>query len=219
MAAAPGIPSHTRGKGRPRSFDRDIALFKALEIFWRRGYEPASIADLCSAMGINAPSLYAAFGNKANLFLEAVTFYEEHYWTAPSLRFMEEKDFYLAVYNFFTEAAGILLSPDLPCGCMVVLAAVNISEQEEEIIQTLRRMRLATKNMFAEKIRLAVNDGQLPSDTDTETLAGALNTYLEGLSLQARDGLSAEELRKAASYAVHMLPKWHKRLKIPSEKN
>lgn len=132
---------------------------------------------------------------------------------------MEEKDFYLAVYNFFTEAAGILLSPDLPCGCMVVLAAVNISEQEEEIIQTLRRMRLATKNMFAEKIRLAVNDGQLPSDTDTETLAGALNTYLEGLSLQARDGLSAEELRKAASYAVHMLPKWHKRLKIPSEKN
>lgn len=214
MTATSDIPSHTRGKGRPRSFDRDTALFKALELFWRRGYEPASIADLCSVMGINAPSLYAAFGNKADLFLEAVTFYEEHYWTEPSRRFMEEKDFYLAVYNFFTEAADILMSPDLPCGCMVVLAAVNISEQEENIIQTLRRLRFATRNMFAEKIRQAVNDGQLPSDTDIETLAGALNTYLEGLSLQARDGASTENLRKSASYAVHMLPKWRKRLKI-----
>ncbi len=64
MAAASGNTT-TRGKGRPRSFDKDTALLKALDIFWRRGYEPASISELCSAMGINAPSLYAAFGNKA----------------------------------------------------------------------------------------------------------------------------------------------------------
>ena len=206
-ASSRALPA-TRGRGRPRSFDRNAALFKALELFWKRGYEPVSVAELCTAMGINAPSLYAAFGSKSELFLEAVTFYEERYWTEPSRRFMEKKDFYLAVHEFFSEAADILLSPDTPCGCMVVLAAVNISEQETAIIHTLQQMRLATKAMFAEKIRLAVQEGQLPSDTAVETLAGAFNTFLEGLSLQARDGAGARVLQELSTYAVRMLPKW-----------
>ena len=205
-----------RGRGRPRSFDRDTALFKALEVFWRRGYEPASVTELCTAMGVNAPSLYAAFGSKSDLFLEAVTFYEERYWAAPARRFMEEKDFYLAVRNFFSEAAHILLSPDTPCGCMVVLAAVNISEQEEDVIRTVQQLRLATKDMFADKIRRAVKEGQLPEDTAVEPLAGAFNTFLEGMSLQVRNGLQAEELEELASYAVRMLPKWRKHLKVSS---
>lgn len=213
-AASRSMP--TRGRGRPRSFDRDAALFKALEVFWRRGYEPASVTELCTAMGVNAPSLYAAFGSKSDLFLEAVTFYEERYWAAPARRFMEEKDFYLAVRNFFSEAAHILLSPDTPCGCMVVLAAVNISEQEEDVIRTVQQLRLATKDMFADKIRRAVKEGQLPEDTAVEPLAGAFNTFLEGMSLQVRNGLQAEELEELASYAVRMLPKWRKHLKLSS---
>lgn len=213
-AASRSMP--TRGRGRPRSFDRDAVLFKALEVFWRRGYEPASVTELCTAMGVNAPSLYAAFGSKSDLFLEAVSFYEERYWTAPARRFMEEKDFYLAVRNFFSEAAHILLSPDTPCGCMVVLAAVNISEQEEDVIRTVQQLRLATKDMFADKIRRAVKEGQLPEDTAVEPLAGAFNTFLEGMSLQVRNGLQAEELEELASYAVRMLPKWRKHLKLSS---
>lgn len=213
-AASRSMP--TRGRGRPRSFDRDAALFKALEVFWRRGYEPASVTELCTAMGVNAPSLYAAFGSKSDLFLEAVSFYEERYWAAPARRFMEEKDFYLAVRNFFSEAAHILLSPDTPCGCMVVLAAVNISEQEEDVIRTVQQLRLTTKDMFADKIRRAVKEGQLPEDTAVEPLAGAFNTFLEGMSLQVRNGLQAEELEELASYAVRMLPKWRKHLKLSS---
>ncbi len=216
MTAIP-ITTAARGKGRPRSFDRNTALLKALEVFWQRGYEPASVSELCSAMGINAPSLYAAFGNKSRLFLEAVSYYEQRYWSEPSRRFMEEKDFYLAVNNFFTEAAGILLSSDTPCGCMVVLAAVNISENEKDVIQTLRQMRFDTRKMFVEKIRMAMEEGQLPPDTRAEALGGAFNTFLEGMSLQARDGLNAEELKDAASYAVRMLPKWHKHMKHLSE--
>ena len=213
MAAAISTTTTTRGKGRPRSFDRDSALFKALEVFWKRGYEPASVSDLCTAMGINAPSLYAAFGSKSGLFLEAVTFYAERYWSAPSRRFMEEKDFYLAVHNFFSEAAHILLSPDTPCGCMVVLAAVNISEEETDIIQDLRKRRLETRDMFARKIRQAVDEGQLPADTSPESLACAFNTFLEGMSLQAQSGMSVKEMEAMASYAVRMLPKWRKHLK------
>lgn len=215
-AASRSLPAGTRGRGRPRSFDRDAALSRALELFWKRGYEPVSVAELCTAMGINAPSLYAAFGSKAGLFLEAVNYYEQRYWTEPSRRFMEEKDFYQAVRNFFSEAARILLSPDTPCGCMVVLAAVNISEQEEDIIRTLQRLRFGTRQMFAERIRQAVADEQLPADTEADVLAGAFNMFLEGMSLQARDGMSAAELEETASYAVRLLPKWRKHLKIRS---
>ena len=104
------------------------------------------------------------------------------------------------------EAAEILLSPETPCGCMVVLAAVNISEDEKEIIATVRDLRLATKTMFADRFRRAIQEGQIPADTDVPALAGALNTLLEGLSLQARDGLFQSELKAIAAHAVRMLP-------------
>lgn len=195
-----------RGKGRPREFDREKALFSALDVFWRQGYEPASVAALCKAMGINPPSLYATFGNKAQLFLEAVRLYETTWWSDISARFMAGNDIREDIRNFFSEAAKILLSPDLPCGCMVVLAAVNISENETEIIESLRDMRLQTKKMFSERLRTAISSGQIPPDTDVPALAGALNTLLEGMSLQARDGLFQSELMAIASFAVRMLP-------------
>lgn len=199
-------PTEHRGKGRPRAFDRDQALHRALEVFWRRGYEPASVAELCQAMGINPPSLYATFGNKSSLFLEAVRYYERTYWDAPAKRFLAEPDLYRAVGNFFSESAQILLSPDTPCGCMVVLAAVNISEEAKEIIEAIRNLRLATKQMFADRLRRAIQDGQILPDTDVPALAGALNTMLEGLSIQARDGLFQSELKAIAAHAVRMLP-------------
>ena len=198
-------PEH-RGKGRPRGFDRQQALHAALELFWQEGYEPASVARLCEVMDIKPPSLYASFGNKAALFLEAVRHYEQVYWQEPSERFLAEPDIYRAVEGFFTTAAGILLSPETPCGCMLVLAAVNISPAETEIIAAIREMRMATKAMFAGRLVRAVADGQLPEGTDVPALAGALNALLEGLSLQARDGLSREELAAMAARAVHLLP-------------
>lgn len=195
-----------RGKGRPRAFDRAQALHSALKVFWQQGYEPASVAELCRAMGINPPSLYATFGNKASLFLEALRHYEHRYWDAPAARFLAQADIYTAVADFFHEAAQILLSPETPCGCMVVLAAVNISAEEKEIIDTVHGLRLATRNMFAERLRRAIRDGQIPADTDVSTLAGALNTMLEGLSLQARAGLFQSELMAVGALAVRLLP-------------
>lgn len=195
-----------RQKGRPREFDRETALRVALEMFWKRGFEPTSVADLCTAMDIKPPSLYATFGNKATLFLEAVRHYEDVYWKDVSVRFRNERDIYKAVRDFFRDAARILLSPDTPCGCMVVLAAVNIAEDEKDIIASIREMRLDTKRMFAERLRQAISDGQIPADTDVPSLAGALNAILEGLSLQARDNIFQSELMAMAAHAVRMLP-------------
>lgn len=206
MPAKKSARAENRGKGRPRAFDRSKALYSALEIFWQQGYELCSVAELCKAMHINPPSLYAAFGNKASLFLEALRHYEHSYWDAPAARFLAEPDVYKAVENFFGEAAKILLSPDMPCGCMAVLAAVNISESEKEIIEAVRGLRFATKKMFADRLRQAIQEGQIPTDTDVPALAGALNTLLEGLSIQARDGLFQSELKAFAGYAVRMLP-------------
>lgn len=196
----------SRSKGRPRAFDRAQALNCALEVFWRRGYAPASVAELCKAMRINPPSLYATFGNKASLFLEALRHYEHTYWDVPSRRLQEEPDVYAAVEHFFRDAARILLSPHTPCGCMVVLAAVNIADGETEIIAAVRELRQATETLFANRLHRAVREGQLPPDTSVTPLAGALNTLLEGLSLQARDGLSLPELSAIAGLAVRLLP-------------
>ncbi|MBS0500867.1 MAG: TetR/AcrR family transcriptional regulator [Proteobacteria bacterium] len=201
----PATPA-PRSMGRPRAFDREEALVRALDVFWRRGYEPASIAELCSAMGINPPSLYAAFGNKAKLFLEAVNHYERVYWEALWHRMNQEPDLHRAIKNFFQESAHVLTSPDAPCGCLVVLAAINVSPDSQEVIEALKVLRQDGKNYFLKRLKRGIKDGSLAPKTDVKALAAALNTVLEGMSIQARDGLSRAELGGLAMAAIAMLP-------------
>lgn len=195
-----------RGKGRPRCFDRDKALLKALEVFWRYGYELASISELCKAMEINPPSLYATFGNKTKLFLEAVDFYEKIYWAAPSEKLLAEPDLYKAIDDFFMESARILTLPGTPCGCMIVLSAINISDEAIEVIEALAKLRHETKEVFAIRLRRAQAEGQLSESIDIEAMAATFNTYFEGLSLQARGKATQLELEQMAAFAVRILP-------------
>lgn len=200
-------PSTTqRSKGRPRGFDRDQALTRALDVFWHRGYELASVAELCTAMGINPPSLYAAFSNKAKLFLEAVDFYERTYWDATWNAMNTEPDVYQAIGDLFEASAHILLSPEAPCGCLVALAAVNVSPESVEVSEAIGQLRQQGKELFVKRLRRAVKEGQLPIRTDVKSLAAALNTMLEGMSIQARDGLSVDEMTRLAAHAVRLLP-------------
>lgn len=192
-------------KGRPRAFDRDKALLQALEVFWKRGYAPASIAELCTAMGIVPPSLYAAFGNKEKLFLEAVDYYETTFWDATWERMSTESDISRAMRDFFQESADILTEPEAPCGCMVVLAAVNVSSDAEGVTAALKALRQEGRNFLQQRLDTAVLAGQLKRDTDTRVLAYALNTLLEGMSLQAHDGMSREDLRRVGTSAEIML--------------
>lgn len=206
MSGTETLPSTPRIKGRPRGFDREEALVHALDVFWRRGYEPASLAELCSAMGINPPSLYAAFGNKAKLFLEAVDFYERNYWDAPWARMAEEPDVHRAIDLFFKEAGEILLSPKVPCGCLVVLAAINVSADSVEVFDAVKALRLEGISHFTKRLKKGVKDGQLPAKTDVKSLAAVLNTLLEGMSIHVRDGVTLSEMNKLAAYAVRILP-------------
>jgi AcrR family transcriptional regulator len=195
-----------RDKGRPRTFDREVALNRALKVFWRRGYEPATMVELCAAMEINPPSLYAAFGNKAQLFMEAVQHYEKIYWDAAWQRMEDAPDLPEAMADFFRDAARILTSQEVPCGCMVILAATNVSPEAQKVNEALRALRQEGKECFLARLRRAVEDGQLPPCTDVEALASTLNTLLEGMSLQARDGVARAELDQVAATVMALLP-------------
>ncbi|MFM0047815.1 TetR/AcrR family transcriptional regulator [Paraburkholderia sediminicola] len=195
-----------RSKGRPRGFDRDAALNQALGIFWRRGYEPTTIAELCTEMGINPPSLYAAFGNKAQLFIEAARHYENVYWGEAWHRLEKDSDLRRGMKAFFRDAAKILTSQEAPSGCMVVLGAANVSKNAEEIQDALKELRDEAKQHFLHRLKTAVTAGDIPSGTDVKSLAATLNTVLEGMSVQARDGTSQVELERIAHTAMALLP-------------
>ena len=199
-------PSARKKPGRPRSFDRTQALEKALRLFWRYGYEPVSVASLCSELGINPPSFYAAFENKESLFIEAVLYYEKTYWTAPLTRFEEASGPVMEdLAAFFQEAARILLNPQNPSGCMVVLAAVNISPEAKCIAELVKKLRIETKRFFERRLLKAVASGELKPDADAAALADAFNIFLEGMSVQAKDGLPLEKLERAAACAPLIL--------------
>ncbi|MCW1923930.1 TetR/AcrR family transcriptional regulator [Luteolibacter arcticus] len=193
-------------KGRPRTFDRQAALEKALAVFWLRGYEPATMAELCGAMEINPPSLYAAFGNKAQLFLEAVKHYENVYWDSTWTEMGESLDIREGLLDFFKNAARILTSLDVPCGCMVILGATNVSPEAQEVNDALRELRKEGKDFILARLERAVEDGQLVPSTDVEGLAFTLNTLLEGMSLQARDGMTRSDMERIAETLMALLP-------------
>lgn len=193
-------------KGRPRTFSREKALEKALGVFWRKGYDPATMSELCGAMEINPPSLYAAFGNKAQLFLEAVKHYEDVYWDATWIRMGESVEIREGMAAFFREAAGILTSQDVPCGCMVISGATNVSPESQMVNDELRILRKEGRDFILIRLQRALKEKQLPSGTDLEGLASALNTFLEGMSLQARDGMSRRELENIAEIGMALLP-------------
>lgn len=199
------IPPH-KSKGRPRTFSREAALTRALEVFWRRGYEPATMAELCAAMDINPPSLYAAFGNKAQLFMEAVQHYEDVYWDATWKQMETSASVHEGMATFFKDAAKILTSQEVPCGCMVILAATNVSPEGRQVNEALRSLRQEGKDCIQTRLQRAVEHGQLPQDTPVDALAATLNTMLEGMSLQARDGVTRDELERIAATAMALLP-------------
>lgn len=195
-----------RTKGRPRAFDRAVALERALGVFWQRGYEPSTIAELCKAMEIKPPSLYAAFGNKAQLFLEAVRHYETVYWDAAWLRMQEDPDVFGGLARFFGEAAAILTSQDAPCGCMVILGAINVSPDAQDVTDAVRLLREEGRTLFLRRLKRAVKAGQLPRGTDSTGLAATLNALLEGMSVQARDGATQAELERIGKTAMRLVP-------------
>ncbi|MEV6333186.1 TetR/AcrR family transcriptional regulator [Nocardia vinacea] len=187
-------------RGRPRSFDRNAALEKALRLFWARGYEATSIGDLTAAMGIGAPSLYAAFGDKATLFSEVVQVFGARYGSFIPRALAEEPTAEAVVRRILREAAMEYTRPDCPHGCLVISAGLNTTSIE--IADMLRALRNQNVEAFAARIQVDIDAGVLPPKADAATLARYVGTFMQGMSQAARDGASASELERVAEMAM-----------------
>jgi AcrR family transcriptional regulator len=189
-------------RGRPRSFDEGAALACAMELFWVKGYEGASMTDLTSAMGIAAPSLYAAFGSKEELFRRALAYYNEtqgrEIWDAVT----KADTAYEAVEGFLMQTTRVFTRPGRPTGCLIVLSALHTTEGNETMRRELVRMRRQNIEDLTLRLRKGVADGEIPASVDVKALAEYYVTVQQGMSIQARDGASRKALESIARAAL-----------------
>src|SRR5262249_15065407 len=191
--------------GRTRQFDADEALDRALEVFWARGYEGATLPELTQAMGINRPSLYAAFGNKEELFRKAL----DHYRTGP-LSFLaealKEPTAREVVEAIFAGFVRMLRGRDKTRGCLIVSGALACSGEAEAIRQELARMRQGLVTALRKRFEQAVRESDLAEGTDCATLARYVATVAHGLAVQAASGATEKELRLVSAMAMRAWP-------------
>jgi AcrR family transcriptional regulator len=200
------VPPSPKPRGRPLSFDRETALERAMHVFWEHGYEAASISDLTAAMGISPPSLYSAFGDKERLFLEAIEAYGKGPGGFGQRALSEEPTARGAVQRLLEDAAAELTRPCHPSGCMVVMAATNCSVAAEHIQTALAKRRALGIANIEERIQRGIDDGEMPADTDAACLANFVGAVYQGMSMQAKDGATRENLLRTAESAMRAWP-------------
>jgi AcrR family transcriptional regulator len=205
-SASTKVTQVQKGRGRPRSFDRDAALERAMQLFWRQGYEATSLHDLTAAMGINPPSLYAAFGDKEHLFMEAV----ERYTCGPgggTSRILEEEPTARgAIARLLKEIAIEMTRSCHPPGCMVVKTAATCSAVSARAQAALADRRTVGRAKIKARIERGIRDGELAHDTNTGALANFYMTVIQGMSIQAIDGATRKSLLATGAAAMRAWP-------------
>lgn len=191
--------------GRPRAFDLDTALDRAMEVFWRQGYEGTSLSDLTSAMGINRPSLYAAFGTKEELFRRVLDRYVNgpggfaaEALAAPRAREVVEKLLYGAI--------ALTTGPTGARGCLSVRHAQACGPGSEPVRRGVVARKLADQAALRQRLEQARADGDLPADSDPDQLARFVITLTDGIAVQAATGASPEDLRRVVALALRAWP-------------
>lgn len=190
--------------GRPRTFDVDKALDSALMVFWKKGYEGTTLPDLTEAMGINRPSLYAAFGNKENLFRKALDRYSEK--GAFFYEALEEPTARAVVEKLLFGVADIMTEPGNPRGCLAVQGALACGEEADPIRQELIARRAEKEKAMRDRFKRAKKEGDLSADADPAALARYVSTIGYGMSVHAAGGATRKDLRKVVEIALSCWP-------------
>lgn len=192
-------------RGRPREFDVDDALDKAILLFWRQGYEGTSLADLINAMGITKPSLYAAFGNKEELFKKAVDRYADKRLAILDKIFGQPSSRH-AIEGFLAMFTGAEAADGTPCGCLMVQGALVCSPDGDSVKDDLLSRRMSNLKLLCERLERWKADGDLPADTDTESLGRYVITVANGLAVQATGGAKPEQLQEVVRQFMQSWP-------------
>ncbi|OZI24444.1 TetR/AcrR family transcriptional regulator [Bordetella genomosp. 7] len=190
------------GRGRPRSFNRDEALQKAMDLFWEKGYAGTSLADLTAAMGIGAPSLYGTFGSKEELFRQALDRYKAHEGGATASALLAGATVRAGIENMLLAAVASGTQPGRPRGCMVVLSAPAGAEDQLPVRQLLCEDRQRMQGLILKRLKQAVRQGELPRHAALPALAAYFATVLNGLAIEARDGVARDTLEQTARLAM-----------------
>jgi AcrR family transcriptional regulator len=195
----------SRPLGRPRSFDTGKALDRALDVFWRKGYEGASLYDLTKAIGINRPSLYAAFGDKEKLFRKVLDRYAEGP-ASFSEAALQESTSRAVVERLLYGTADLLTSPQNPHGCLWVQGALACGNSADSVRKELISRRMAGEAALRQRLNRAKVGGDLPPDANPASLARYIVTMIQGMSIQAASGASRGKLRRIIDIALQSWP-------------
>jgi AcrR family transcriptional regulator len=200
-----GVKSKTATRlGRPRAFDPNAALDRAMHVFWAKGYEGASLSNLTRAMGINRPSLYAAFGNKLQLFRKVLDRYIDGplAFFGKALAAPKARD---VVEQIFFGTARMAENRRAPAGCLLVqgaLAGGNASARKE-----VAARRAARDVALRCRLQRAKREGDLPKNTDPAELARYVMTVVRGMAVQLASGATRDQLHHVAQVALRAWPK------------
>jgi AcrR family transcriptional regulator len=192
-------------KGRPREFDTEKALDAALLLFWRRGYEGTSLAVLTASMGINMPSLYAAFGNKEMLFRKAL----DRYIQKPASylpKALKEATARRAAEKLLSGAIDMVMHKGHPDGCLLVQGALASGPVAESVRMELNRRRAAAESAVRRRFERAIAEADLAASVDPAKLARYVITVIWGLSVQAAGGARRAQLKEVAELAMQSWP-------------
>ncbi|MFE2640861.1 TetR/AcrR family transcriptional regulator [Streptomyces scopuliridis] len=191
--------------GRPRGFDVEKALDQAMRVFWGQGYEGASLTDLTNAMGISRTSMYAAFGNKEDLFHKAL----QRYTDGPAAyvpRALEEPTARQVATAFLGGSVRATTRPDSPAGCLGVQGSLAAGEPGRSARDTLAAWRNNGISLLQERFQRAVDEGDLPAETDPGLLARYLMAVGNGIAVQAAGGAARDDLQMVADMALRQWP-------------
>ncbi|AOF92415.1 TetR/AcrR family transcriptional regulator [Sinorhizobium sp. RAC02] len=195
-----------RKRGRPRALDRDVGLDIAARLFWERGYEGTSTADLTKAMGINPPSLYSMFGSKEELYRQALDFSIARENSRRSEILASHLPAYDALSLYLYDIADGDTQPDKPRGCMVSTAVLQHAEENASVARMTAALREASMQILKARFDRAVEEGELPEQTDTDTLARFYGAIIQGMSAQACDGACNARLKRLIDLALRAWP-------------
>lgn len=196
-----------KGRGRPKVFDREAALDKAMTLFWQYGYEATSLSDLVEATGAKAPTLYAEFVNKEGLFRAVLDHYISRFASKnEACLFCEEQTLLEALRNYFTAVATCFTSKDTPAGCFMINTSAALAASSKEIAKTIKSRHAVQEQTLCQFLQLRQARGEIPAEKNVAELAQFLSCILQGMSISAREGADFETLMQITDTTLRLWP-------------